>query len=120
MTIQSRKIEPAIRSVAVVGTGVIGRSWVRVFSRAGCKTRIYDAVAGKAQTALSLLEEDLHEDVNLGVLTREECDRQRAVITVHPTLREAVYGVGYVQESASEQLAVKKQLFRDLDTVSPG
>ena len=33
---------PTILIVAVVGTGVIGRSWVQVFVRAGCQTRVYD------------------------------------------------------------------------------
>ena len=57
---------PRISTVAVVGTGVIGRSWAQVFARAGCgferlcqPRRIGDVltVAGLCETAAAVTDE---------------------------------------------------------------
>ena len=52
MTELTIKTEPTIKNVAVVGTGVIGRSWIQVFARAGCRTRAYDRDPALVHTRL--------------------------------------------------------------------
>jgi len=106
---------PLISSVAVVGTGVIGRSWIQVFARAGCQTRIYDADASQCEKAMVWMREDLEQDDMRGLLSGDEAAKRLALVTVCRSLAEALDGAGYVQESGPEQIKLKKAIYADLD-----
>ena len=97
---------PSIPVVAVVGTGVIGRSWVQVFIRAGCQTRIYDENPDQIEKALTWLDQELET---------EPADARRSLVSVHTSLSDALNGAGYVQESGPEQIEVKKAIYARLD-----
>ena len=93
---------PSIPVVAVVGTGVIGRSWVQVFARAGCETRLYDPDPAQVDKALTWLDQELDADC-------------RALVREYADLEEALAGAGYVQESGPEQIDLKKAIYARLD-----
>ena len=109
---------PKISTVAVVGTGVIGRSWIQVFARAGCQTRIHDRDAAQVENALAWVEKDLEEDRKAGLLSSEEAAARRSRVTAHDNLNKAVAGAGYVQESGPERIELKKALYAELDRAS--
>ncbi len=112
-------MEPTIGTVAAVGSGVIGRSWARVFVRAGCRVRLWDGVPGQVGRALAWLDETLAAERAFGFIGEAEALAQRALATGHATLAEALDGVGYVQESTTERLPVKQALFVELDRLAP-
>jgi 3-hydroxyacyl-CoA dehydrogenase len=91
--------------VAVIGSGVIGRSWTAVFARAGCRTTVFDSDENQLTRALGWLEE--WKSPEWGAV-------QSSV-----RLDEALHGVEYVQECAPEQLELKQQLFGELDRKAP-
>ncbi len=96
------------RAVAVIGVGVIGRSWLRVFTRAGCDTRAWDPNADALTRAQSWHDEERQRDnASAGKLLR--CD----------SLGEALDGVEYVQESGPESLEQKQRIYRELDRLAP-
>ena len=66
-------VQATIPVAAVVGTGVIGRSWIQVFTRARCHTRVYDRDYAQVQNALSWLAKDLatQKEQEFTVLDRE-------------------------------------------------
>ena len=107
-----------ISTVAVIGTGVIGRSWIQVFARAGCETRIHDRDAAQMESALAWVELDLEEDREAGLLSSEEANTRRARVIACRGLKEALAGAGYVQENGPEKIELKKALYRDLDHVA--
>ncbi len=111
-------MEPTIRTVAVVGSGVIGRSWARVFIRAGCQVRLWDGLPGQTKQALAWLAETLAAERALGFISDDEVQAQRALLSAHDTLAEALVGVGYVQESTTERLPIKQALFVELDRLA--
>jgi len=105
----------AAPDVAVVGTGVIGRSWIVVFARAGCQTRVFDSDPKQLRKALAWLEEDLQLDRKDGFLSVEQSAAIRRRITLHHHLRDALRGVSYVQESGPERMELKQALYQELD-----
>ena len=105
--------------VAVVGTGVIGRSWVQVFARAGCQTRLYDRDPAQVEKALTWLDQDLSADLKDGLITADEASTRRALVTEYSDLEEALAGAEYVQESGPEQIELKKAIYADLDHAAP-
>ena len=96
------------RAVAVIGVGVIGRSWLRVFTRAGCETRAWDPNAEALTRALRWHDEERGAaDASVGQLQR--CD----------SLEAALDGVEYVQENGPESLDHKQRIYRELDRLAP-
>ncbi|WP_426957025.1 3-hydroxyacyl-CoA dehydrogenase [Muricoccus radiodurans] len=108
-----------MESVAIVGTGLVGRAWAMVFARAGWAVRLWDPVPGASDHALALCRTGLEDLAARGLCG--DAPAARARISVHTTLEEALEGVALVQESGPERLEVKVALFRDLDRIAaPG
>jgi L-gulonate 3-dehydrogenase len=109
---------PSIETVAVVGTGVIGRSWAQVFARAGCNTRLFDRDPAQVERALALIVGSLEQDVAEGLETAARAAACRARVSAHADPEEAVSGAGYVQESGPEDLTVKRSIYAELDRLA--
>jgi L-gulonate 3-dehydrogenase len=107
------------RVVSVIGTGVIGRSWMRVFARAGLETRLWDRDPARIEQAWEWYKADLRRlRKELGLRKAETREERRSVVRC-ATLEEALAGTHYVQESGPEDLAAKRELFAELDAAAP-
>jgi L-gulonate 3-dehydrogenase len=104
-----------IAKVALVGTGVIGRAWMKVFIRAGHPTAIFDKDPEQVSGALAWLDADLAADVRDGLIDEAAARRQRSLVIACDGITEALADSGYVQESSSERLAVKQAVFAEMD-----
>jgi 3-hydroxyacyl-CoA dehydrogenase len=104
-------------SVAVVGAGLIGRSWAIVFARAGWEVRVTDPDANTLEHAPRRILDGLQELAAHGLVT----DPAFAAERVAPvrSLAEAVDGVDLVQENGPEVLAIKRAIFAELDRLAP-
>lgn len=97
---------------AVIGCGLVGRAWAISFARGGHRAALYDACAGAADAALAALaERDL--------LDGQPVAEVRARLRVTSSLGDALSGVGHVQESTFEDVAVKRAIFAELDALAP-
>ena len=113
--------QPVIRTVAVVGSGVIGRSWIRVFARAGCETRVFDPDPEQSARALDWARHSAREDEARGFIDAGAADDEGRLIRRCEALDDALPGAGWVQESGPETLAVKQRIFAGLDAAAgPG
>lgn len=107
----------ALKSVAIVGSGLIGRAWAMIFARGGYAVRLYDAVPGVAAAAVGLCAQGLRDLAEAGLCADPDAAAQR--ITNAATLAEAVAGVTLVQENGPEQVEIKRAIFAELDRLSP-
>lgn len=103
------------RTVAVVGTGVIGRSWIRVFARAGFNTRVFDPDPGQSARAVDWAIESALADFREGLGTLRDANAACHRIARCTGLEEALDGATYVQESGPEAIASKQAIYRELD-----
>jgi L-gulonate 3-dehydrogenase len=101
--------------VAIVGAGLIGRSWAVAFARGGHCVKMYDPAEGAALRSYNLLPEMLAELESTDLLGGKIAADVQALISVVPTLDECVRGCSYLQESAFENRDIKAQLFSELD-----
>ena len=92
------------RRVAVVGSGVIGRSWTLVFLRAGCDTTVFDVSAEQTDRAAAWI--------------KQQPVTTAGSLRVARSLEDAVAGVEYVQESGFERLPLKQSMFADLGALT--
>jgi 3-hydroxyacyl-CoA dehydrogenase len=105
-------------AVSLIGCGVIGRGWIRVFASSRVKVRLYDASAATCDRAIDWLEQDLAADISDGFIAKAERDIVLAHVEVAPGITDALSGVEYVQESIPEVLELKQELFRQLDSIA--
>jgi 3-hydroxyacyl-CoA dehydrogenase len=103
-------------TVAIVGTGLIGRSWAIVFARAGWDVRISDPSAEQLAAAPRLIRQGLDDLAAYGLADDPEAAAQR--VSPAASLEEAVGGVDLIQENGPELVDVKRELFADLDRLT--
>jgi 3-hydroxyacyl-CoA dehydrogenase len=109
---------PQHSTVAVIGTGVIGRSWARVFARAGLEVRMWDADPAHLEAAWEWFKADIKRARRHHGLRKSIARSERESVTRCTSLAEALEGATYVQESGPERLDLKQALYRDLDALA--
>ncbi|MDQ7249401.1 3-hydroxyacyl-CoA dehydrogenase NAD-binding domain-containing protein [Dongia sedimenti] len=105
--------------VTLVGAGVIGRGWIRVFARHGVAVTVHDPDPAQIDRTLDWLERDLAADVTAGFVSAEARTKMLGCTRGEADLARALAVADYVQESAPEKLEVKRALFADLDRLTP-
>ncbi|MDB5444811.1 MAG: 3-hydroxyacyl-CoA dehydrogenase [Phenylobacterium sp.] len=105
----------SIRSVAVIGTGVIGASWSALFLAQGLDVVATD-VAPKAEASLRAFVDAAWPALEgLGLAPGASRSRLR----FEANLEEAVRGADLVQENGPERIEFKRELYAKLDELLP-
>lgn len=107
-------------SVAIIGTGFIGRAWAISFARAGNDVALWDQDAGATGAARSYIAGLLPDLSANGLLDDQQPDTVLDRIREARTIEEAVDGVVHIQENTPEKLDVKQKVFSMLDEKAPG
>jgi L-gulonate 3-dehydrogenase len=100
-------------TVALIGAGLIGRSWANVFARGGWDVRITDTHGPTLDTAPGLIEASLLDLEAHGLVANAKAAAQR--VTPVRSIADALKGARFVQESGPELLDAKIALFKELD-----
>jgi 3-hydroxyacyl-CoA dehydrogenase len=101
--------------VAIIGSGFIGRAWAISFARAGCAVALWDADSNAPPAAVDYIRAVLPDLEANDLLSGRGRDEVLALIRVETDLAAALAGAGHVQESAPEQLALKRDLLARID-----
>lgn len=102
---------------AMIGAGLIGRSWAIVFARAGWDVTLYDAAEGAALRARELIRKSLDELAGFGLVNDPQAAFGR--VRVADELAAAVQGAHFVQENTPETIESKRAVFPELDRLAP-
>ncbi len=105
--------------IAIIGAGFIGRAWAVGFARARWHVAVWDPQTGAAAGCLSDVA-DLLDDLAAQGLLDDEAPAEVAT-RLHPAteLADALAGAAWVQESAPEEIDIKRSLWADLDRLAP-
>ncbi len=104
-------------TVAIIGTGLIGRSWAIVFAAAGWQVRLTESSAAALEAAPGLIAEGLAELAGHGLV--DDPAGATARVRAAGSLAEAVNGVELVQENLPEDVEIKRAVFAELDRLAP-
>lgn len=107
--------EQAIRTVAVVGTGVIGASWAALFLARGFDVRATDPAPGAEERLRGMIDRDWPVLGQLGLVEGARRDR----LAFDADLEGAVKGADFVQENGPERVDIKIDTFSRLDALLP-
>ncbi|WP_429842919.1 3-hydroxyacyl-CoA dehydrogenase NAD-binding domain-containing protein [Brevibacillus sp. FIR094] len=103
-----------VTKVGVIGSGTMGAGIAQVAAQSGYTVVIYDIREEVVARALSGIFSRLERLYEKGKLTREECQEIQARFRQTTTLAD-MHDCQVVIEAAPERLAIKKQIFQELD-----
>jgi 3-hydroxybutyryl-CoA dehydrogenase len=107
----------SIARVGIVGSGIMGSGIAETAAVSGFEVVLRSRSQSTADATLAALEKSLNRQVEKGKKTEEERDQALGRVTGTSEL-VALKGCDLVIESVVEDLAVKKQLFSDLDRIT--
>jgi carnitine 3-dehydrogenase len=111
VSLEGRPAPEAVRTVAVIGTGVIGGGWAAHFLRTGYDVVAWDPGPDAPERLSQLLDRAWPSLERLGLSAGASRDRLRFA----GTLEEALAPADFVQESSPEVLAQKVSLLAAID-----
>ncbi len=107
-----------IKTVAVIGSGLMGHGIALEFALAELNVRIHDVSREKLNIATSNIGKDLSMLVDAGLITRSESEKATQRIFPIVTLEE-VANADLVVEAVFENLQLKQSIFSRLDEICP-
>ena len=102
--------------VAIIGAGLIGRSWAIVFAGGGCDVVLYDSSAGVAEDGRALVVDGLVGLAEHRLISNAEAAHAR--VRVATSLADALSGATFVQESTPETIEAKREIFAEIDRLA--
>ena len=102
---------------AIVGAGSIGAAFAVVFASAGCAVSLFDTQENSLGSAKSYIHRSLAGLAQQDLLT-DSVETIISRIRFCTDLADAVATASWVQECAPEQVAIKKDIFRQLDELA--
>jgi carnitine 3-dehydrogenase len=111
----SRVAPDQARTVACIGAGVIGGGWVAYFLARGYRVVAWDPAEDAEPRLRHLVEAAWPALTDLGLAQGASLEK----LSVVPDLAAACGQAEFVQESAPEDLELKRRLLADIDAVTP-
>ncbi len=108
-----------IKNVSVVGAGTMGSGIAHVFAQTGHKVVLIDVNAAKLEKALTTIAKNADRQVSNGSITEEEKNLLLQNIETETDLTRGVAAAELVVEAATENEALKLEIFEQIDRTSP-
>nr|WP_306268601.1 3-hydroxyacyl-CoA dehydrogenase NAD-binding domain-containing protein [Pararhizobium sp. IMCC3301] len=105
----------SLRNIAVIGAGLMGHGIALSFAKAGFETRVHDPHAETLETLIARVTDSL---IALGVAAGDTAGIT-ARITPCQSLDAAVSNADLVVEAAPEKLALKQEIFAQIEPAVP-
>ncbi|WP_088189094.1 3-hydroxybutyryl-CoA dehydrogenase [Desulfosporosinus sp. FKA] len=107
-----------MKTIMVIGAGQMGGGIAQVAAQAGYSVILNDIKEEFVNRGLGIIEKNLKRSVEKGKLMAEEKDGILSRITKSTSLQDAV-SADLVIEAAVENMAIKVQIFSQLDVICP-
>lgn len=108
-----------VRRIAVIGAGAMGSGIAQVAAVAGYEVSLRDVSDERLHQARSGIEKSLSRLVKAGKLNEEDARQSLGRISTEVDLAACVQRADYVIEAVPEVLALKKEIFAELDRLAP-
>jgi 3-hydroxybutyryl-CoA dehydrogenase len=104
--------------IGVIGAGTMGNGIAQVCARAGYSVIMRDVREDLLQRGISAIDKSLQRDVDKERLRAEE--KAEVIKRIHTTTDlNSLNGASFVVEAVTENLAVKTEVFKALDEITP-
>ncbi|NNM95586.1 MAG: 3-hydroxybutyryl-CoA dehydrogenase [Bacteroidia bacterium] len=104
-----------MKKIAVIGSGTMGNGIAHVFAQNGYLVTLIDIEQSFLNRGMATIDKNLDRQVAKGAITSERKASTLKNITGLTNLEQGVKGCELIVEAATENPAIKFQLFKDLD-----
>ncbi|MGA9239545.1 3-hydroxyacyl-CoA dehydrogenase family protein [Robiginitalea sp.] len=108
-----------MQNIAVIGAGTMGNGIAHVFAQHGFNVQLIDISEDSLKRGMSAIEKNLDRMVNKGVLDTDKVQQTLSNIKTTTDLVKGVQRAELVVEAATEDISLKKKIFRELDVHCP-
>ncbi len=108
-----------IKKIAVIGAGIMGNGIAQVCAQSGFEVTMRDIDQGCLDKGMKKIEKNLSKAVAKEKMTQADMDKIIGNLTPVLDLKEAVDGADLVIEAATENIEIKKSIFKEIDEVCP-
>ncbi len=105
----------AIKTVGIVGAGLMGHGIAQVFGMKGYRVNLYDKDPGVLKEAPGKIRENLQLFLELKLIKKSDLERCLKNINLCHTLPDLCKGMDVIIEAVIENLGVKQQVFAELE-----
>jgi 3-hydroxybutyryl-CoA dehydrogenase len=106
-----------MKNVAVIGAGTMGNGIAHTFAQNGYKVNLIDISESALKKALETISKNLDRMVAKDLISEEKKAETLSNITIYTTIKEGTTNVKLVIEAASENIDLKRDIFKQLDTI---
>lgn len=106
-------------NVAVIGAGTMGNGIAHVFAQNGFKVNLIDVNAAQLEKAIQTIQKNFDRQIAKGATTEEQKNNALANLTTFTDLAKGVDGTELVVEAATENIDLKLNIFKQLDSLAP-
>lgn len=107
-----------VKSLAIIGTGIMGMGIAQIAAQAGIQVLLFDAKAGAAEQGRQSLQTTLEKLAAKGKFTDEQLQSTLTNLIVIEDISK-IAEVDVVIEAIIENLDIKQQLFKQLESIVP-
>ena len=108
-----------IERLAIIGTGVLGTQIAMVSAYAGYEVTVYDTVTGSFDATYTRLSADLKGKGMTPFIPWDKWDECKKNIRFETDLARALKNVDFVVEAITEDVEMKRKLFKQMGELAP-
>ncbi|MFZ2906363.1 MAG: 3-hydroxybutyryl-CoA dehydrogenase [Cyclobacteriaceae bacterium] len=106
-----------MKNITVIGSGTMGNGIAHVFAQYGYLVSLVDIAEEPLKKALATIEKNMERQVSKQLITEATKNQALANIKTYTFLAEGVKNSELVVEAATENVTLKLNLFKDLDSL---
>src|SRR5271167_2856387 len=106
-----------IKKIAVIGSGTMGNGIAHVFAQHGYQVALIDVNTQALEKAIATITKNVDRQIAKGLLTEADKTKLLAGIKTYKKLEEGIKQADLVIEAATENVQIKLEIFKQLDTV---
>ena len=108
-----------MKNIAVIGSGTMGNGIAHTFAQFGYNVALVDISEKALERGINTISKNLDRQVSKGLISEEDKTATLHRITKYTTLQEGVKNVELVVEAATENIDLKLQIFKEIDSYAP-
>ena len=108
-----------IKKIAVIGAGIMGNGIAQVCAQAGYEVGLRDVDQGFLDKGMKKISKNLSKAVQKEKMSQEDMDKIMGNLKPTLDLKEAVDGAQLVIEAATENIDIKKAIFKEINDYCP-
>jgi 3-hydroxybutyryl-CoA dehydrogenase len=109
--------ENIMKNIAVIGAGTMGNGIAHTFAQSGFTVKLIDISENSLEKGMITIATNLDRMVSKGTITEMEKHKTISNIITYTDLKDGVVGCDLVVEAATENVALKLSIFKELSTI---